>query len=67
MTRKIRLDPDALRVESFDADAAARERGTVHARDAASGASCTYACTVGEFTCNGPLCDTVPVLTCRVC
>lgn len=66
MTRKIRLDADALRVESFDVDAAAREQGTVHAHNA-SGASCTYVCTVGEFTCNGPLCNTVPVLTCRVC
>ncbi|HET7460206.1 MAG TPA: hypothetical protein VFJ82_03125 [Longimicrobium sp.] len=65
MKRKIRLDPDALRVESFDADAAAREQGTVQAHEAASGASCTYACTVGELTCNGPLCgNTVPVVTC---
>jgi hypothetical protein len=67
MNRKITLDPDALQVESFEVEIAARERGTVHAHDAASGVSCTYACTVGEFTCNGPQCNTVPVLTCRVC
>lgn len=64
MTSKIRLDLDALRVESFGVEAAARERGTVRAHDAASGQSCTYACTVGELTCNGPACRTVPVLTC---
>ena len=65
MTRKIRLDPDALRVQSFETDAAAREQGTVHAHAAASGQSCTYACTVGEFTCNGTACNnTVPLLTC---
>lgn len=64
MTKKIRLNPDALRVESFAADAAAREAGTVHAHDAASGVSCTYNCTLDELTCNGPACRTVPVLTC---
>ena len=67
MKQKITLNPDALRVESFDVDAAAREPGTVHAHEAASGVSCTYACTVGEFTGNGPVFVTVPVLTCRVC
>ena len=64
MTRKIRLNPDALRVESFDTDAAASERGTVHAHDAASGQSCTYNCTLDELTCSGAACRTVPVLTC---
>lgn len=64
MTRKIRLNPDALRVESFGTDAAADERGTVHAHDAASGQSCTYNCTLDELTCSGAACRTVPVLTC---
>jgi hypothetical protein len=64
MTRKIRLNPDALRVESFDVDVSNDARGTVHAHDAASGQSCPYACTLDEPTCKGPLCNTVPALTC---
>lgn len=65
MRRKIRLDPDALRVQTFEMEISAREHGTVHAHGAASGVSCTYACTVGELTCIGPLCqNTVPVVTC---
>ncbi len=64
MKGKIRLSPDALRVESFATDAAERERGTVLAHDAASGQSCTYNCTLDEPTCRGQLCNTVPVLTC---
>jgi len=63
MLKKIRLNPDALRVESFDTDEPGREPGTVHAH-AASGVSCTYNCTLDELTCNGPACRTVPVLTC---
>ncbi len=61
--KKIRLNPDALRVETFDTDAAAREPGTVQAHDA-SGQSCTYNCTLDEPTCNGPACRTIPLLTC---
>lgn len=64
MRRKIRLHLDALQVESFETDAAGRDRGTVRAHDAASGQSCTYNCTLDELTCNGPACRTVPVLTC---
>jgi hypothetical protein len=64
VTRKIRLNLDALRVETFETDAAERERGTVHAHDAASGQSCTYNCTLDEPTCNGPACRTIPLLTC---
>jgi hypothetical protein len=64
MTRKISLNPDALRVESFETDTAERERGTVQAHDAASGQSCTYNCTLDELTCKGAACGTIPVLTC---
>ena len=64
MTRKIRLSPETLRVESFQTYAAAPEPGTVHAHDGASGQSCTYNCTLDELTCNGAACRTVPVLTC---
>ena len=60
---KIRLKLDELCVDSFATDAAADERGTVRANDA-SGQSCPYACTLDEPTCNGPLCNTIPVLTC---
>lgn len=63
MKGKIRLSPDALRVESFETDAAARAGGTVQAHDA-SGQSCTYNCTLDELTCRGQLCGTIPVLTC---
>lgn len=63
MMRKIRLRLDALRVETFETHAVAPGPGTVHAHDA-SGQSCTYACTVGELTCNGPACRTVPLVTC---
>lgn len=62
MTKKIRLGLDSLRVESFETDAAASGTGTVRAH--ASGQSCPHACTLDEPTCNGPLCNTVPVLTC---
>ncbi|HSU17197.1 hypothetical protein [Longimicrobium sp.] len=62
--RKIRLNPDQLRVESFATRAAAHERGTVRAHDDASGPSCPYACTLDEPTCKGPLCNTIPALTC---
>jgi hypothetical protein len=62
--RKIRLDVDEIRVVSFTTDAADDERGTVRAHHAASGASCPYACTLDEPTCNGPACVTIPVLTC---
>ena len=64
MVKKIRLDPDALRVQSFDVSAEELDPGTVHAHEGASGASCTYHCTLDEPTCNGPVCRTVPVLTC---
>jgi hypothetical protein len=63
MPRKIRLNPDALRVETFEPDTAGAGQGTVHAHDAASGQSCTYNCTQGEPTC-GAGCRTLPVLTC---
>lgn len=64
MTRKIRLNPDALRVETFQPDAAGSAYGTVHAHDAASGQSCTYHCTLDEPTCRGAACGTLPLLTC---
>jgi hypothetical protein len=64
MTKKIRLNPDALRVESFAAAVVDTERGTVRAYAGASGQSCPYACTLDEPTCKGPLCNTIPVLTC---
>lgn len=63
MMRKIRLHPDALRVETFQTHAVPGDPGTVRAHDA-SGQSCTYACTVRDPTCNGPACNTVPVVTC---
>jgi hypothetical protein len=63
VTKKIRLHLDALRVESFETDAAERERGTVHGHDA-SGQSCTYNCTLDEPTCNGAACRTLPLVTC---
>lgn len=64
MTSKIRLNLNALHVESFETDTAERERGTVQAHDAASGQSCTYNCTLDEPTCRGPVCGTRPLLTC---
>lgn len=64
MMKKIQLRLDALRVETFETAAVDREAGTVHAHDAASGQSCTYNCTLDEPTCNGPLCRTIPVVTC---
>lgn len=62
--RKIRLNPDTLRVETFETAAAEREQGTVHAHAAASGQSCTYNCTLDELTCGGAACRTVPLVTC---
>jgi hypothetical protein len=62
--RKIRLNTDTLRVETFETAAAEREQGTVRAHDAASGQSCTYNCTLDELTCRGPACRTVPLVTC---
>lgn len=45
MKAKLRLEPEVLRVESFSAQAAPVELGTVHANDAfASGPSCRTAC-----------------------
>jgi hypothetical protein len=64
MKRKIRPSLHALKVESFDTGAGRRDRGTVHANHAASGASCTCNCTLDEPTCTGPACRTVPALTC---
>jgi len=62
--KKIRLDVDALRVETFETARAGADRGTVRAHDA-SGQSCPYECTRAEPTCNGPLCAaTFPVVTC---
>jgi hypothetical protein len=61
VVRKISLSLDELRIESFATSAAAEARGTVAAH---SGASCPYACTLDEPTCNGPACVTLPVLTC---
>jgi hypothetical protein len=63
--KKIRLDVDALRVETFETARAEADRGTVRAYDDASGQSCPYECTRYEPTCNGPLCGaTFPVVTC---
>lgn len=62
--KKFRLNVDALQVQSFATDAAAHERGTVQAHDAASGQSCPYECTRDEPTCNGAACRTFPLLTC---
>jgi hypothetical protein len=64
MPRKIRLDPHALQVETFQPAAAGGEAGTVHAHDAASGQSCTYNCTLDELTCSGAACGTLPIRTC---
>lgn len=63
MRGKIRLSPDALRVESFHTHAATSHAGTVDAH-AASGQSCPYECTRDEPTCNGAACRTLPLLTC---
>lgn len=61
---KLKLNLDALQVESFGAsDAVAAERGTVHAREAlfaASKPSCAASC--GGFT-DPCLCDPVHPLT----
>lgn len=63
--KKIRLDVDALRVETFETDRAAADRGTVRGHDDASGQSCPYECTRYEPTCRAPLCGaTFPVATC---
>ncbi|HEU0052627.1 MAG TPA: hypothetical protein VFQ39_05595 [Longimicrobium sp.] len=49
MKKKLSLRVDTLRVESFDTDAGAAARGTVHAWD---GAACvTFSC---EGTCGAP-------------
>lgn len=64
MMKKIRLNPDALRVETFETDAVAGAQGTVHAHEGASGVSCTYNCTQGELTCGVAGCRTIPLVTC---
>ncbi len=63
MPGKIRLNPDALRVETFEPDAIGGAHGTVQAHDA-SGQSCTYNCTLDEPTCRGAACRTLPLITC---
>jgi hypothetical protein len=42
--RKIRLDPDSVRVDTFDAGAARAEGGTVHAHAATRAVSCDGSC-----------------------
>ncbi|HEX8693441.1 MAG TPA: hypothetical protein VF746_13550 [Longimicrobium sp.] len=65
MPKKLRLDLDLLEVQSFETDAAAEERGTVHAREL-SGPSCFNHCTFRGLTCEGQLtCGcSAPVATC---
>jgi len=48
--KKIRLDPDTLSVESFDATVGRGARGTVHARDSWQ-AYCTLGATCSETAC----------------
>jgi hypothetical protein len=44
--KKLKLDPDTLRVDSFDAEAMPdRPRGTVRARDEETEVFCTWECT----------------------
>ena len=59
--KKLRLDLDALCVESFDTDASAREHGTVHANAypvsefddcGFSGSTCDNSCKGSCITCN---------------
>lgn len=65
--RKIRLELDALRVESFATDGGARGHGTVHGRNTMWGGACEepppedsiYVCPVptAQATCNQFTCD----------
>jgi hypothetical protein len=54
---KIKLEIDALRVESFETDAAVSERGTVHGRQEAIGDDDAIALPVTDWkTCQGSDC-----------
>ena len=53
--RKIRLEVDALAVQSFATDAAREARGTVVAHNTNAGYTCVYHCTFRGFTCEGGL------------
>jgi hypothetical protein len=61
--KKLRLQVDALRVESFAPAAAAAERGTVRGEEM-SGASCPYDCTLRGVTCDGLTCRCQNTLRC---
>lgn len=67
MARKLRLDPEALEVESFAASAEEAERGTVQAHGPGTDPGfcppsadwyCSYGvgCTWPQYTCGGPNC-----------
>jgi hypothetical protein len=58
--KKLTLDLDAIRVESFDTDAPAREQGTVRAYALGSGGKTCISCPVPTDPC---LCDPFEPLT----
>ena len=58
--KKLTLDLDAIRVESFDTDAGGRAQGTVQAYAFASGAKTCITCPVRTDPC---LCDPFEPLT----
>lgn len=56
MTRKLRLDPETLTVESFDTDGGAHDRGTVHGAESGP----TNPTEPTHTSCNQYPCDCVP-------
>ena len=72
--RKLKLDPEALSVQSFAVDPARAERGTVRGHDTAGctpAGACETLFTCYEYTCNGGSCDQEPschiAYTCTDC
>lgn len=68
MTKKLRLDPEALTVEPFEVEAMVEEEGTVLGADASSPRNCTGAADSCGYpaTCGGTSCPTGYPL-CRFC
>lgn len=61
--RKLKLDPDALAVQSFAVSTARDERGTVHGHvspGCTPAGACETLFTCYDYTCNGGSCDGAP-------
>lgn len=62
--RKLKLDVDALRVESFEAAASADEPGTVMAMSPTGGSRCTQNAACATLDCDTPRCITFDPVEC---